>query len=241
MKLIKKGISFLLVISLVFGLFSAGLSVSAYNTGDDYPQWLKDMPLDYYNPDPWNYLSRECTSFVAHCLNTRNGVAFHNWYGGVNFGDAGSWGDAARSIGITVDMNPTVGSVAWWSYGHVAWVESVSGDTVHTEKYNWKVNGTNDGSFHERDINRYSVSGYIHIKDITVNNTAPTWAKITPTPDKRAYAVNENITFYFSSDTGTSYGIGIDKDGVRIETTPMGSVTSYPKTFSEPGNYSAYI
>lgn len=226
MKLIKKGISFLLVLSLVFGLFSAGLSVSAYNTGDDYPQWLKDKPLDYY-VDPWNYYSRECTSFVAHCLNTRNGVAFHNWYGGVNFGNANSWGNAARSIGITVDMNPAVGSIAWWGdgqWGHVAWVEAVSGDTVHIEEYNQNW----DGCFHERDINRYSVSGYIHIKDIS---------ETTVFANKQFVRIGENITFGFGVSGATNLVLYIYLNGVKQFEGMFSPGDTYTTNFINAGHY----
>ena len=44
---------------------------AAYNTGDDYPEVLKTADKDALI-DPWRFLNRECTSFVAWCLNSRN-------------------------------------------------------------------------------------------------------------------------------------------------------------------------
>ncbi len=144
----------------------------AYNWDlvDDYPQKYKDGALDAII-DEWRYYNRECTSFVAWRLNSRNGVDFYNYYGGVNFGDAGTWGSAARSIGITVDMNPAPGSVFWQQsgkYGHVAWVNTVNDDgTVTIEEYNWLIdNSYYDGAYHSRNVAVGSASGYIHIKDI---------------------------------------------------------------------------
>ena len=144
----------------------------AYNWDlvDDYPQKYKDGALDAII-DEWRYYNRECTSFVAWRLNSRNGVDFYNYYGGVNFGDAGTWGSAARSIGITVDMNPAPGSVFWQQsgkYGHVAWVNTVNDDgTVTIEEYNWLIdNSYYDGAYHSRNVAVSSASGYIHIKDI---------------------------------------------------------------------------
>jgi len=113
--------------------------------------------------DPWGFYKRQCTSFVAWKLNTVNGVNFHNGMNGSKFGNASNWGNNARNIGLTVDNNPAVGSVAWWSSGHVAWVSSVNGSVVHIEEYNWNK----DGNYHTRPIsNSNKPTGYIHIADL---------------------------------------------------------------------------
>ncbi|MBR4575932.1 MAG: InlB B-repeat-containing protein [Clostridia bacterium] len=137
-------------------------SALAYNTGDDYPSKYKSRPLDAL-VDDWNFYSRECTSFVAWCLNTRNGIPFTNQYAGASkWGNAGEWAGVARSLGYVVDGNPAVGAVAWWSSGHVGWVSEVNGTSVTTEEYNWKK----DGAFHRRTQQASTISGFIHIKDI---------------------------------------------------------------------------
>lgn len=138
---------------------------------DDYPAKYKNLARDAC-VDEWNFYNRECTSFAAWCLNSRNGVAFHNRYGGVRWGNANNWGYAAKACGITVDMNPAVGSI-WWSesgtYGHVAWVSAVDGNNVRIEEYNYGYSG----NYHERTVAANSAAGYIHIKDIPQPEPAP--------------------------------------------------------------------
>jgi surface antigen len=94
--------------------------------------------------DPWNFYTRECTSFVAWRINHDAGVPFTNWYRGVQWGNAGHWREAALATGVPVDGTATVGSVAVFppynqgagSVGHVAWVIGVSGTSITVEDYN---------------------------------------------------------------------------------------------------------
>jgi surface antigen/putative cell wall-binding protein len=149
------------LVAVVVLAASALVFAPAANAGtDDYPAQWKNLPIDAV-ADTWLEFNRECTSFVAWRLHSRNGfeMPFHD--------DATGWGDDARARGYTVDMNPTVGSVAWWAYGHVAWVESVnSGGTVTVEAYNWRtVTGAHDGAYHESTYSVSAPSGYIHFKD----------------------------------------------------------------------------
>jgi surface antigen len=121
--------------------------------------------------DPWRFYQRECTSFVAWKLNTTNGFAFKNDFDGngtLDFGSANNWGPAAQSFGFPVNMTPAVGAVAWWSSTHVAWVEAVNGDNVTIQEYNYGYTG----NYNRRVINKNSVSGYIHFKDIGANQPA---------------------------------------------------------------------
>lgn len=158
----------LVIVAILASLLFIGSVVSF--AADDYPSNLKNAAKDSL-VDPWNFYNRECTSFAAWCLNNRNGVAFHNHYGGVHWGNAKNWGAAAKSLGITVDMNPAVGSIAWWTSGnggHVAWVSAVSGNNVTVEEYNQN----SDGKYHVRTFAKGSASGYIHIKD-SVNPVPP--------------------------------------------------------------------
>lgn len=124
----------------VFLLVALGLSfctdISVY-AADDYPADYKNAAQDAL-VDEWNFYNRECTSFVAWCLNSRNGVPFTNHYNGVHWGNANNWGNAARQCGFTVDMTPKKGSVYWsdsGAYGHVAWVSEVNGNSVRIEEY----------------------------------------------------------------------------------------------------------
>ena len=57
----------------------------------------------------------------------------------IQWGDAKNWDNVAKQIGITVDENPAVGSVAQTDQGgagHVAYVTGVQGDTISIEDYN---------------------------------------------------------------------------------------------------------
>ena len=108
--MLKKCLSVLLSFVLLFSIISVLLvSVSAQETevaeigGDDYP--YANYGMSGY--DPWRFVYRNCTSFVAWRLSSRNGVSdFNNWYGGVEWGWAGNWGNAASSLGIAVNNTP---------------------------------------------------------------------------------------------------------------------------------------
>jgi surface antigen len=115
--------------------------------------------------DPWSFYKRECTSFVAWRLNNDNGMAFTN----NAYGDASNWGNHAAQLGYTVNMTPAPGAVAWWSSGHVAWVESVSGSNVTIEEYNFNYNH----NYNRRTIAANSVSGYIHFQDLPTGGNNP--------------------------------------------------------------------
>ncbi|MFP9180209.1 CHAP domain-containing protein, partial [Enterococcus faecalis] len=101
--------------------------------------------------------TRYCTSFVAYRLSTANNFELPS-----GFGNADRWGTEAMARGYKVDKNPKVGSVAWWTSTHVAWVAEVSGDNVKVEEYNYGF----DGKYNTRWINKNSANGYIHFKDM---------------------------------------------------------------------------
>ena len=137
-------------------LFSAGGGSIA--RGDDYPQRFKNGRI-WVDADDWGQYVRECTSFVAYRLSTVNGFTIPYAYG-----DAGQWGYRARSEGYRVDNTPALGSVAWYDnqYQHVAWVSNVMGDYIELEEYNWH----DDHIYHRQVVNKNTVTGFIHFKDI---------------------------------------------------------------------------
>ncbi|KFY02446.1 hypothetical protein O988_02154 [Pseudogymnoascus sp. VKM F-3808] len=90
--------------------------------------------------DRWYYFACQCTSFVAWRINERLDIDFMNKYKGAAWGNADSWDDAAREVGVKVDDKPVPGSIAQTDAGeagHVAWVASVDGDSVTIEEYNY--------------------------------------------------------------------------------------------------------
>jgi surface antigen len=81
-------------------------------------------------PDKWNFFQGQCTSWAAYRLNQLNGIAFSNSFGGGgSWGNASNWGPHAQALGIVVNGTPAVGSTAWYSSGHVAYVEQVNSPT----------------------------------------------------------------------------------------------------------------
>jgi surface antigen len=104
--------------------------------GDDYPAKWRDVAQDSLL-DTWYMYNRECVSWAAFQLN-KHGISVRN------YGNANNWDDDALRHGYTVDENPTPGSIAQTdagTLGHVAVVDSATGDTVDVEDYNGRGNG----------------------------------------------------------------------------------------------------
>lgn len=122
---------------------------------DDYP-FRSDSPNEV---DPWAFYKRECTSFVAYRLNKV--MPFSNHMRGGHFGNAMTWDDNARKIGMKVNRKPTVGSVMVrnsGSYGHVAMVAKVRPGKVLVEQYN--AGGTH--TYSKQWLSVTSVMTFIH-------------------------------------------------------------------------------
>ncbi len=159
----KRTILLIFAVIIVAAAIIAAVRSTGLEADDDYPAEYKAEELDAV-VDRWNFYNRECTSFVAWRLNSRNNVPFTNQYGGVSrWGNAANWGSVAEGLGILVDAAPAEGSVAWWKSGHVAWVRSVKGKKVVIEEYNVP---RYSGKYGIRTINASAPDGYIHIKDI---------------------------------------------------------------------------
>ena len=214
-------------------------------SSDDYP--YSGTAAGVYIVDDWNFYRGECTSFCAWRLNNNNGVGFHNWFGGIRWGNANTWDDAARSLGYTVDNTPAVGAIAYWegasgSTGHVAWVSNVYDGSVDIEEYNYGwvlINGEYHGNhkYNSRNISRWDPSGYIHIKDINPGPVKNAWLNI----NRSEIVTGESIVFSFGAENGNGlFTIGIDKGENRIYTTDTRD-NSIIYTFNESGEYSAYV
>ncbi len=134
-------------------------------SGDDYPAAWRDAPISSVF-DSWGYPNRQCTSFVAWRLSTRNGARL-----AITAGDAGTW-DEALAPYYRVDAVPAVGAVAHWNpnessggltagpVGHVGWVQAVHPDgSVTVEQYN----PGSDGRYVQY---RTRAGRYIHVRDL---------------------------------------------------------------------------
>jgi surface antigen len=138
--------------------------------GDDYP-W-RGATADSVNPYTHFYI-RECTDFVAWRMNRDTGDAnpytpwFTDWMPSSTnrWGDAVDWETHATSLGYRIDHSPTVGAVAYFSYGHVAYVESVNADgSVNVSEYNYPSAYNNYAGFaygYRTEVT--NVTAFIHI------------------------------------------------------------------------------
>ena len=127
----------------------------------------------YAGFDPWGfYISgsegkggkHNCTSYAAFRA-ASNGAK----HPGVNLGNANTWSLNAKSKGVSVDDNPSVGAIANWTtglFGHVAYVESVQPNGVWISEDNYDpISG---GWTARRFVSRYSgwPNSFIHFADI---------------------------------------------------------------------------
>ncbi len=90
-----------------------------------YGAWIahpSGWAWQYYggsNPSYNAYGPHNCTLYVAYRLQ-ENGVTL-NWSA-----NGSAWATSAANHGASVNQTPTVGSVAQWNVGHVAYVEAVT-------------------------------------------------------------------------------------------------------------------
>ena len=112
--------------------------------------------------DQWEFFYRNCTSYVAW-RSAQDGFELKPLGPGRSgLGDAGSWHkNAARYDELSVGTEPRVGSFAVFAngpFGHVAYVEKISGDRVLISEYNLVA----DGTYSERWIPRYQPTAYVY-------------------------------------------------------------------------------
>jgi len=131
-------------------------------------------------------------------------------------------------------------------YGHALLIYSVCGGTVYfTESWGTSVRTQSISDFCYSYRNYTTSSGasvYQYEGAIWfINNSQITQPPSTATlsVNKSAFSVGETVCFSATCNVSASYTIGIDKDGTRIYTGVVGSY--FEKSFSEPGDYSAYV
>ena len=111
------------------------------------------------------YAGHNCTNYVAYRMVSRGMSATRPWTGS---GDARNWGVVFAS---KTNQTPMVGSVAWWSTNHVAYVEQIiDANTIVISEDHY------GGEFDWRKIVRAGggwPTGFIHLNDETVTATAP--------------------------------------------------------------------
>jgi len=110
------------------------------------------------------YAGHNCTNYVAYRM-VKNGMSTTRPWSGS--GDARNWGVVFAS---KTNQKPKVGSIAWWSSNHVAYVQQViDADTIVVSEDHW------GGDFDWRMIRRAGggwPTGFIHLKDERLTATA---------------------------------------------------------------------
>ncbi|MGK9146376.1 CHAP domain-containing protein [Plantibacter flavus] len=134
---------------------------AARQAGDDYPWFDQATDDEGGGLSPLRYYYRECVDFVAWRLNrdagTPSGGWAFTWGNGLPPSSAYGWADSWQ---YGKGTNAIAGSVAWFNYNHVAYVQSVNGDgTVTLEEYNW---GSARHSYNTRTIAASAVALYLY-------------------------------------------------------------------------------
>ncbi|WP_433241271.1 CHAP domain-containing protein [Actinomadura nitritigenes] len=98
-------------------------------------------PRDDYDGNARGFAQNNCTAFAAWRIASRLGVPSFSNSWKTTWGNAGTWDDAARRVGVTVNTTPSVGAIAVndvHKVGHVAYVNRVYSDgSFDVEEYNW--------------------------------------------------------------------------------------------------------
>jgi surface antigen len=126
------------------------------------------------------YAGHNCTNYVAYRM-VRSGMsATRPWSGS---GDARNWGVVFAS---KTNQTPMVGSVAWWSSNHVAYVQQIiDANTIIISEDHY------GGDFDWRKIVRSGggwPTGFIHLNDESLKATAVPTISGTPKVDTRLTA-----------------------------------------------------
>ncbi len=160
--------------------------------------------------DPWGFVLRNCTSFVAWRLHERNGMAgFGNHFGGEHWGDARNWDDVARRLGYRVDHVPAIGAVAQSDsgrVGHVAWVAAIGPGTVTIEEYNHAL----PGGYGSRTV-PVGEFRYLHLADIAPSPFLGSDRSVVSVPDRTGESWTARV-----DDRGT---LRLSRPGRRARTS----------------------
>jgi surface antigen len=106
-----------------------------------------------------------CTLYAAFML-WKNGLAVDPG----NWGDASNWGVALASV---KNSTPVVGAIAWWSFGHVGYVQAInkSNNTVYVTSDNYGVTNPDAGNTSNGWVaatgSPNSPTAYLHVMDLS--------------------------------------------------------------------------
>jgi len=129
--------------------FNIGAPLAGDPNRGGYPSVWQNAPQDSI-VDYWGMYNRECVSYTAFRVNQDYRQGKNNrdmpYWGGR--GNANQWDDNAQAAGISVDTNPTPGSIAVsnaGTWGHTMYVEQVSiingQQAIYVSQYNAGLDG----------------------------------------------------------------------------------------------------
>jgi surface antigen len=126
--------------ALITGFLGMLVVSGAALAGDTY-DYDSSCPKSPNKVDKWSFYTCNCTSYAADKMN-EHGVKLNNSYKqpkGKYWSGASNWIAAASRAGISYNSSPKHRDIAWFSYGHVAYVESVdSNGNITVSEYNYK-------------------------------------------------------------------------------------------------------
>ena len=114
---------------------ASAMTVTQYGKAASYPFANSSTAQANWNADPLGYYKRSCASYTAWRVLHSNHVKLNR------AGSASNWKKWAQNHGYKTSSTPRRGAVAWWSRGHVAWVEKVFYSkgklTIRVHEYSW--------------------------------------------------------------------------------------------------------
>lgn len=253
-KMKKRFLSFLIVMCMflinipVNATCSAG--INGNGTGGIYID-INSAPYTTfagYSYGEYAYTSQGCAWFASARVNQLTGK-------GNVIRSATNWWNNCGSYGFNRGSTPQAGSIICLTKGggeHVAIIEKIEGSTAYISEGGYGSAGASHGYCTIRTVNvsqiasqyatasfgGYSLLGYVYFGDKTTNVTPPT---AILNINKSDYAKNEDVTFTFGGENVSNvFTLGIYKDNNRIDTVNVNGST-YTRSFSEVGNYSAYM
>ena len=190
------------------GCANAGLSSFGYGPTNYRSMWWR------------MYSGHNCTNYVAYRMIKAGMSSTRPWSGS---GDARNWGVVFKD---RTNQTPLVGSVAWWSSNHVAYVQKVvDANTIIISEDHY------GGDFDWRRIVRSGggwPTGFIHLVDEAVKPTAPPSVVGNPQVDQTL-----STTPGSWNQTGLTYGYQWKANGAAI----LGATNpTYTPTPAQVGN-----
>ncbi|MFL6108536.1 MAG: CHAP domain-containing protein [Marmoricola sp.] len=179
-----------------------------------------------YGPDNYRkmwwrmFAGHNCTNYVSYRMISRGLPSTRPWSGS---GDARNWGIVFSD---KVDQTPNIGSIAWWSSNHVAYVQKiVDANTIVISEDHY------GGDFDWRKIQRAGggwPTGFIHLNDEQLVTTAAPRVKASP---KVGVAVVGSHGTWNHLPSGYSYRWFADGAAIWGATRP--TFTPTPKQFGK--------